>query len=89
MIAEFIIHRMGWTDVWYAHPGPWTIQRWIAHRFGFGGCWYVGVWTGPERDLICVKPCDSNLEANLYLSPGGWTITHAALRAWWKLWRMS
>ena len=37
----------------------------------FCGGWFAGVWTGPQRDLICVKKCDTNQEAEIWLSPEG------------------
>jgi hypothetical protein len=37
----------------------------------FAGGWYAGVWTGPQHDLICVKKCGSNAEAEIWLSPEG------------------
>lgn len=67
--AEEIMHRMGWTDVWYAHPGLLALND----------RWHVGIFTGPQNDLICVKHCDTNEEAERYLSPGASDILSAAL----------
>lgn len=41
------------------------------------GCWFAGTWTGPQHDLICVKPCDTNREAKIWLSPEGKTPEEA------------
>lgn len=46
--------------------------------------WHVGVWTGPHKDLLCVKYCDTVEEAETWLSPGGSTATVAAVKAWLK-----
>lgn len=43
----------------------------------FCGDWFAGVWTGPQRDLICVKDCDTNEEAEIWLSPPGATPEEA------------
>jgi len=43
--------------------------------------WVCGVWTGPQRDLVCLKHCETNEEANEWLSPGGWTPEHAVRQA--------
>lgn len=70
MVSEFIIHRMRWDSIWYAHPGA-------GNYFSFGPRWHVGIWTGPHVDLICTRRCETTKEANVFLSPGGWTIFHA------------
>ena len=32
--------------------------------------WGYGYWTGPEKDLLCIKSnIDTNIEAEKYLSP--------------------
>jgi len=74
MIAEWIMDCMGWTDVWYAHPGPWRTPK----------RWHAGIWTGPQLDLICVRRCDTNAEAERCLSPGASTILGAVLAAYCK-----
>jgi len=41
-------------------------------RAGGGGVPYVygfGYWTGEQKDLLCVKECKTNEEAEKYLSP--------------------
>ena len=97
MIAEAIMHRMGWGDAWYAHPGPGLWPLWWGatsiHHYACDrlvwhapGRWMVGVWTGPQRDLLCLKVCETNAEANKYLSPGAPTFTMACLAALCKAW---
>jgi hypothetical protein len=72
MLFEYLIYRLGWTDVWYAHAGKGTfLDRHSGPR------WHVGKWTGPQVDLICTRRCDTNQEAEEALSPSGWTIWHA------------
>ena len=82
MIAELVMHCVGWSDSWYAHPGHFGIKNYVSR---FGPRFYVGFWTGEEHDLICVKPCKSNREAENWQSPPGWTYSHAAIRALWLL----
>jgi hypothetical protein len=50
--------------------------------------WMVGVWTGEQGDLICVKRCETNAEAEKYLSPGAPTFTLACLASLRKAWRL-
>jgi hypothetical protein len=79
--AEF--HAAGFTDIWYAHPGPHCYEDYQLGRSmdNFGPRWHAGVWTGPEHDLVCVRTCSTNKEANRYLSPGGWSPEEAVRRA--------
>jgi hypothetical protein len=79
MIVEWLMHHFGWTDIWYAHPGG-SFRR----NFSWGGRFHVGVWTGEQHDLICVKKCSTNEEAERLLSPGARTIWLAALRSAWR-----
>ncbi len=55
-----MMHQAGFADIWYAYPGLLMSEN----------CWHAGIWTGPQNDLLCVKKCDTNDEANRYLSPG-------------------
>jgi hypothetical protein len=85
VLVEWIMDRFGWRDVWFLganRPKP----RWW--QFISSECCFVGVWTGPDADLICVQECETATEAEAYLSPGGWTILHAACRSWLKLTRV-
>jgi hypothetical protein len=81
--AEF--HEAGFTDIWYAHPGPHP----FAHRFGtpraIGPRWHAGIWTGPHEDMICVKRCDTVEEANRCASPAGGSPEEATRLALAKL----
>jgi len=72
-----VFHELGWTDLWYANPGG--AYRPAPHpRDLLDGRWHAGVWTGPQHDLICVKQCSTNAEAEIWLSPGGQTPEDAA-----------
>ena len=70
--ATGLMHATGFTDIWYAHPGPDGILR---------NRWHAGFWTGPQKDLICVKKCETNEEAEEWLSPGANTPIAAILAA--------
>jgi len=59
------MQMFGWTDIWFP-----ARKR-----------WYVGVWTGPDNDLLCVKHCKTNAEAEQFLSPCGSTLAEACTRA--------
>lgn len=72
-------HEAGFMDIWYAHPGPRAYDYYLEgeRRERFGGRWHAGVFTGPQHDLICVKQCETNEEAERYLSPGAYSIAEA------------
>ncbi len=77
----------GWDSIWEMSPldasGPIAVREarakpWVA----------VGVWTGPQKDLLCLKGCQSNPEADLWLSPNAETKEDAlklAVRQYRKL----
>lgn len=69
MLAEYIMHKIGWTDVWYAHPGPlgFPLPR-----------WHVGIW---NDDLLCIKKVTTGEDAEQFLSPGSRTILGATIKA--------
>ena len=71
-----VFHDQGWDSLWYAHPG--------ARYQMLGDRWFAGVWTGPEHDLICLKVCKTNKEADQWLSPASRTpedaVRYAALK---------
>lgn len=74
MLLEALMARHGWSDLAWTGPVP---LRWYIKR----PRWFVGVWTGPQHDLICVRHASTNEEAEALLSPAGWTPLHAALLA--------
>jgi hypothetical protein len=83
--AQF--HEAHFTDIWYAHPGrhPYEDYQPGGAREHFGPRWHAGVFTGPQHDLICVRSCATNDEAERYLSPGGWSPEEAVRLALHKL----
>jgi hypothetical protein len=87
MIVEAIMHRMGWADIWYAHPGNFGMRH-FRRRYIWPGRWGVGVWTGPQNDLLCIKRCDTNEEAERCLSPLAPTALAACLFALGKCTRL-
>jgi len=72
VLAEWLMERYGWRDVWYLGSNrPERYRHWW-NFIGPSAC-YVGVWTGPELDLLCVRRCTTRGEAEENLSPPGWT----------------
>jgi hypothetical protein len=63
-----LFHDAHFNMLWYAHPGG----KWPTKDR-----WHAGVDTGPQADLICVKNCKTNEEANEWLSPGADTPEEA------------
>ena len=42
-----------------------------------GKRWRVGVWTGPDRNIMALKHCETEEEALAWESPLGWDIPEA------------
>ena len=55
----------------------------------YAGGWYVGFWTGPDKDLICVRNSLTADDAEDALSPRGRTLLHAIGLSLVKLVRVS
>lgn len=71
MLSELLISYLGWNDVWFSGtPGIRLDQR-----------WHVGIWTGPQNDLLATKRCVTTTEANEYLAPGADTILGACVKS--------
>lgn len=102
MLARLVMHCFGWSDVWFTGGislyGPAWFAR-IPHRTWRSlksavapgrayGSVFVGRWTGPQHDLICIRECSTNEEAERWLSPPARTITGAALKSAWKRLRL-
>ena len=85
MITKYLMYRFGWETVWMVGVCPQEAGLDAPkRRFEFFHCeCLVGTWTGPDADLLCVRPCDTSAEAEKWLSPPGRTILHAALRSFW------
>ncbi len=45
------------------------------------GRYIVGVWTGPDGDLMSVRPCRTNGGAEYWLAPGATTLLGAIVRS--------
>lgn len=72
-LVEELMRKYGWEAIWFpdaTYPGPRAPRR-----------FYVGTWTGPDGDLLCVRPCETKEEAETALSPPGASVRDAALRA--------
>lgn len=82
---EAWFHEAGFTDLWYAHPGPRPYASYQplgddADRFG--PRWHAGLW---RFDLVVVRgDVVDEADAERWLSPGGWTPEDAVRRAVWK-----
>lgn len=76
ILVQWLMNRCGFDSVWCCHG----ISVWWDIRVG-GRPWHVGVWTGPEKDLICVKRCETNGEAKQWLSPGSRSLLIAAIKS--------
>lgn len=72
---NWILKAFNWTAIWIAGGGN------LPYVFG------VGIWTGPDRDLICVRPARSRAEAEYYLSPMCRSLMVAIIRAIIKYFR--
>ncbi len=85
MIAELIMATYGWTAVWAPGVGnpenPVSAEKGHRPLHTFKSCGFlVGVWTGPDKDLLCVRRTDWMPDAERYKSPHGRTILDAVLR---------
>lgn len=83
-MIHLLMYAMEWDSIWFVGSAPrWTtgVRWWFKH----GDTFFVGVWTGPQRDLICVRHCDTNAEAERWLSPGSRTLWGAALKSLWRV----
>jgi hypothetical protein len=68
----------GFSDIWYSNPWPIgssPTEDIPCYR------WHVGVWTGPHRDMLCLKQCLTNDEAHAWISPAGEDIQDAIKKA--------
>lgn len=45
------------------------IEMWRAGGGSIPYVYGIGYWTGEDNDLLCVKKCKSNIEAEKHLSP--------------------
>ena len=81
MVTEWLMERYGWDAVWFT--GSNGLRRGPFRFVGAESC-YVGVWTGKDLDLLCVREW-AGPTRSAPLSPPGWTITHAAIKSWLRL----
>ena len=81
MIAEAIMRRFGWEAAWIPDAGG-------PARIRTKSPVYVGTWTGPDADLLCVRRCATSEEAEANLSPEGRGILRAVLLSAWRRYGM-
>lgn len=85
MIAEVLMALFGWDEIWAPgvgdpeNPAPGSKNR-VVELFQVRA-FMVGVWTGPDGDMLCVRRCSWQCDAERYASPPGRTILDAALRS--------
>lgn len=75
-VGEYITDRMhdnNFSSIVYFHPGK-------EHK-DWKGRWVVGVLTGVDNDLICVKMCNTRGDEEKLLSPAGDNIIEALDKA--------
>lgn len=89
VIAQILMSHLGWSDAWFPNAqtreDPDPLHRWWHNVIPPLGSCFVGVWTGPHGDMLCVRRCFTRKEARRWASPPGRTILHATLRALWLL----
>lgn len=73
MFTERLMQSLGWESVWAPDAGDRLLTRPRSY--------YVGTWTGPDHDLLCVRRCETSAEAERCLSPVGHSILFAAVRS--------
>jgi len=78
-MSELIMWIYGWDAVWFANPG------FSIGSLRWPGLFHVGVWTGPQNDLICVRHAKTSEEAEELLSPCSRTVLGAAIKSALKL----
>jgi hypothetical protein len=77
MLLRWLMNRYGWDTVWAPGMGDVSFQRrWLAWD-----SYRVGIWTGPDMDMLCTKWCATDRDAERWLSPGGPTMLLAAMCA--------
>ena len=68
-LLGYLMEHHDWDSIW--HP--------------YHTIWFVGTWTGPDGDMLCLKRCDTQEEAERFMSPGSNTIESAIRMAMNKL----
>ncbi len=86
MLAELLMATYGWNEVWAPgvgdpeSPPPGADRHRPLDALTTPG-FFVGVWTGPDKDMFCVRRCERKCHAEKYKSPPGYTVLDAAIRA--------
>lgn len=86
MLAEFLMAVFGWNEIWCVSIGnpenpPPGRSRHDPLQFLKTPGFRVGVWTGPDGDMFCVRRCSSATVAESYRSPPGRTVLLAVAKA--------
>src|SRR5438105_10626167 len=74
LTVERVMEACGWEAVWMPHAGD-PPQTHAQKRV------FVGTWTGPQRDMLCVTPCETIEDAELALAPAGNSLADAVAQS--------
>jgi hypothetical protein len=69
--------KYSWSDIHYANsflPTDKPIQD-------NPNSWYIGIWTGPYKNTLCVRAAQTDEEATKYKSPPGSSLSEAITKA--------
>ena len=86
MLAEIIMDYYGWDEVWCAgvrhpdNPPPGRETCWLPWHVFRSRSFMVGVLTGKDNDLVCVKKCSHDEDPETFLAPAGRSILTATLK---------
>ena len=72
-----IMAQYGWRDIHYSNaflPGEIPTQD-------NQGAWSIGVYTGPNKDSLCVKDCQTAEATTKFRSPKANSITEAIIKS--------
>ena len=65
----------GWSHIWYANPFSEGEPDWREKCKGhYEDRWHVGVWSGPDNDIICVMPAKHKYLAEWFSSSGSESV---------------
>jgi hypothetical protein len=72
-----IMAKYSWSDIHYAN----SFLPDDEPKHDNPNCWRVGLWSGPNKDTVCVREAHTEAELVRYRSPAGSTINDAFTKA--------